>query len=143
MIESWRDNRGASLSGVGDLYSKGKVVIGACAWELERHFYCIEFPTSWFYLAAMLSEKTGLISKPPNGKSRYVLVIHGGAGTMTRAGSTPEQQAAYKNALSKALQAGYEVLKEGGEAMDAAVAAVSSMEGSSIALTCTRIKQQT
>ncbi|KAF7428376.1 hypothetical protein PC9H_007599 [Pleurotus ostreatus] len=76
----------------------------------------------------MLPEKIGLIQKPPKGKSRYVLVIHGGAGTMTRAGSTPEQQAAYKSALSKALQTGYAVLKEGGEAMDAAVAAVSSME---------------
>jgi len=35
---------------------------------------------------------------------RHVLVIHGGAGTMTRAGSTPEQQAAYKAALSQALE---------------------------------------
>lgn len=59
----------------------------------------------------------------------YVLVIHGGAGTMSKEGSTPEQRARYKAALAKALQAGYAVLKDGGEAMDAAVAAVSSMEG--------------
>lgn len=84
----------------------------------------------------MLSEKTKLIPKDPEAKSRYVLVIHGGAGAMTRAGSTPEQEAAYKTALSKALQAGYAVLKEGGEAMDAAVAAVSFMEGSCFAFAC-------
>lgn len=62
-------------------------------------------------------------------ESNYVLVIHGGAGTMIREGSTPEQRAAYRAALSRALKTGYEVLKSGGEAMDAAVEAVSVMEG--------------
>ena len=62
-------------------------------------------------------------------EGRYVLVIHGGAGTMSRDRSTPELRAKYKAALSNALRAGYAVLKDGGEAMDAAVAAVSSMEG--------------
>ena len=61
----------------------------------------------------------------------YVLVIHGGAGTMSREGSTPEKRATYRAALSRALKAGYDVLKNGGEAMDAAVAAVSVMEGGS------------
>ncbi|EGN99625.1 hypothetical protein SERLA73DRAFT_134933 [Serpula lacrymans var. lacrymans S7.3] len=60
--------------------------------------------------------------------SKYVLIIHGGAGTMLREGSTPEKQAMYKAALSEALKKGYEVLKNGGESMDAAVAAVASME---------------
>jgi beta-aspartyl-peptidase (threonine type) len=69
--------------------------------------------------------KPGKRSAEPN----YVLVIHGGAGTMIREGSTPEQRATYRAALSRALKAGYEVLKSGGEAMDAAVEAVSVMEG--------------
>jgi len=59
-----------------------------------------------------------------------VLVIHGGAGTITREGSTPHQQADYRKALRKALEAGYDVLHNGGEAMDAVVAAVSVMEDS-------------
>ncbi len=58
-----------------------------------------------------------------------MLVIHGGAGTMSKDRSTPELQAKYKAALAKALLAGHHVLKQGGEAMDAAVAAVTSMEG--------------
>lgn len=33
-----------------------------------------------------------------------VLVIHGGAGTMSRQSSTPEQQAAFRLALVSALQ---------------------------------------
>lgn len=81
-----------------------------------------------------MSEKSSLLPTtlsydPPTGKGNYVLVIHGGAGTMSRSRSTPEQRARYKAALTRALRAGYEVLQEGGEAMDAAVAAVSSMEG--------------
>ncbi|KAI0093308.1 asparaginase [Irpex rosettiformis] len=74
----------------------------------------------------MSNEKQALLAKPQTGK--YVLVIHGGAGTMARERSTPEQRAQYKAALSTALKAGYAVLNDGGEAMDAAVAAVASME---------------
>ena len=50
---------------------------------------------------------------------------------MDKSRSTPELRAKYKVALSRALLAGYAVLEAGGEAMDAAVAAVSSMEGTS------------
>ena len=68
---------------------------------------------------------------PPktSSKAMFRLVIHGGAGTMNKARATPEIRAQYKAALSHALLAGYAVLNAGGEAMDAAVAAVSSMEG--------------
>ncbi|KAJ7078923.1 asparaginase [Mycena belliarum] len=67
-------------------------------------------------------------SSKPGPNAHYVLVCHGGAGTMSRAGSTPEQRAAYQTALRTALKAGYKVLSQGGEAMDAVTAAVSSME---------------
>jgi len=66
--------------------------------------------------------------KPHNGQ-KFTLVIHGGAGTMSSTSSTPERQALYKTALRTALEAGYAVLREGGEAMDAAVAAVTILEG--------------
>ncbi|KAF9007985.1 asparaginase, partial [Cyathus striatus] len=75
------------------------------------------------------SEKQPLLSPVSSDHShKYVLVIHGGAGTMEKEHSTPEQEAAYKAALSNALQAGYRVLHSGGEAMDAVVAAVSVLE---------------
>ncbi|KAK7035268.1 hypothetical protein VNI00_012035 [Paramarasmius palmivorus] len=65
-----------------------------------------------------------------NGKStgKYVLVIHGGAGTMTKKDSSPEKVAAYKAGLRDALEAGYKILHEGGEALDAAIAAVTVLE---------------
>ena len=66
--------------------------------------------------------------KSSGSADKFTLVIHGGAGTMLRENSTPEQQRRYRFMLSKALQAGYDVLRNGGEAMDAAVAAVTVME---------------
>jgi beta-aspartyl-peptidase (threonine type) len=75
-------------------------------------------------------EKQTLLSKTSNPKeSRHVLVIHGGAGTILREKSSPEQQARYHAGLRAALQAGNAILSTAGEAMDAVVAAVSVMEG--------------
>ncbi|KAH7341655.1 asparaginase [Rhizoctonia solani] len=59
-----------------------------------------------------------------------VLVIHGGAGLLLKKNSTPAQRELYKEALRKALIAGNNVLQSGGQAMDAAVAAVTVMEDS-------------
>ncbi|KAG8704562.1 hypothetical protein FRC08_002171 [Ceratobasidium sp. 394] len=61
-------------------------------------------------------------------KSGPVLVIHGGAGLLVRKNSSPAQIELYKDALRKALVAGNDILQAGGQAMDAVVAAVTSME---------------
>lgn len=71
-------------------------------------------------------------TKPHKDKNKAILLIHGGAGTMARDTSTPDRIRAYKEVLEAALIAGYNVLQSGeggGEAMDAAVAAVSVLEG--------------
>ncbi|KIJ67604.1 hypothetical protein HYDPIDRAFT_108464 [Hydnomerulius pinastri MD-312] len=78
--------------------------------------------------AATTSKQSILRPKKSDAGQNFVLVIHGGAGTMNREGSTPEKRAQYRAALGRALKAGHEVLKNGGEAMDAAVAAVTVME---------------
>ncbi|KAI0717697.1 asparaginase [Cerioporus squamosus] len=77
-----------------------------------------------------MSEKFPLLPQETLGLSpgKFTLVIHGGAGTMDKSRSTPELRKQYKAALSRALRAGHAVLSAGGEAMDAAVAAVSSLE---------------
>ena len=60
--------------------------------------------------------------------SRYTLVIHGGAGTITRAQMTPDREAAYTAALGEALQAGQQILAAGGTSLDGVVAAIRVME---------------
>ncbi|MBL7720755.1 MAG: isoaspartyl peptidase/L-asparaginase [Chitinophagaceae bacterium] len=59
---------------------------------------------------------------------KYVLVIHGGAGTILKSQMTPEREKSYTDALNKALQIGNDILKNGGSALDAVEAAVRSME---------------
>lgn len=56
------------------------------------------------------------------------LAIHGGAGTITRESMTDERDAEYRAALEAALDAGYEVLEQGGSGLDAVIAAVQLME---------------
>ena len=59
---------------------------------------------------------------------RWSFAIHGGAGVIERASLTPEQDAAYRAALHRALEAGSAVLAAGGSALDAVQAAVELME---------------
>jgi beta-aspartyl-peptidase (threonine type) len=61
-------------------------------------------------------------------KHKTALVIHGGAGVS--GGLTPEEEAAYRKELDRALDAGNAVLQKGGSAMDAVVAAIVVMEES-------------
>ena len=56
------------------------------------------------------------------------LAIHGGAGVILRKEMRPADERAYRSALADALQAGYDVLEQGGPSMDAVVAAIRVME---------------
>jgi beta-aspartyl-peptidase (threonine type) len=60
--------------------------------------------------------------------ARWSFAIHGGAGVIERDSLTPEQDAAYRAALKRALDAGSAVLAGGGSALDAIQAAVQIME---------------
>lgn len=61
---------------------------------------------------------------------KITLVIHGGAGTITRANMTPEREKAYRDAMNIALEKGYTVLKNGGTSVQAVEAAIHVMEDS-------------
>ena len=62
----------------------------------------------------------------------YSLAIHGGAGTLLKENMTPEKEAAYHDALARALEAGEAILREGGSAIDAVEAAVCALENESL-----------
>ena len=61
-------------------------------------------------------------------KSKFVLVIHGGAGTILKSRMTPELEYSFTSALSSSLKAGYKVLSSGGTALDSVISAVKTME---------------
>ncbi|MDB5270748.1 MAG: isoaspartyl peptidase/L-asparaginase [Hymenobacter sp.] len=59
---------------------------------------------------------------------KYALVIHGGAVTMKPGELSPEEEAAQREGLADALQAGWKILHRGGPALDAVEAVVRSLE---------------
>lgn len=63
-------------------------------------------------------------------RRRPVLVVHGGAGTITRRELTPRREKQYRNGLVAALRAGHAVLENGGSSMDGVAAAVLVLEDS-------------
>jgi len=71
-----------------------------------------------------------LLSNTLLAQGNYVLVIHGGAGNVTRQRITPELEGYYQAAMSRALKAGEEILKNGGSSLDAVIAAVVVLEDS-------------
>ncbi|MEJ0105761.1 MAG: isoaspartyl peptidase/L-asparaginase [Bacteroidota bacterium] len=60
--------------------------------------------------------------------SKFMLAIHGGAGTILREDMTPDLETAYLDGLQAALDAGYAVLEEGGTAINAVKAATVVLE---------------
>ena len=63
-------------------------------------------------------------------KPEYVLVIHGGAGTILKENMTPEKEAAYLEKLNEALEAGERILKNRGSSLDAVTEVIIVMENS-------------
>ncbi|MBB3873649.1 isoaspartyl peptidase/L-asparaginase family protein [Brevundimonas mediterranea] len=86
----------------------------------------IALTTLCFSIVAGLVHAQGHAQEPA--APRWSLAIHGGAGVIERAGLTPEQDAAYRAALQRALEAGSAVLARDGAALDAVQAAVQVME---------------
>lgn len=61
---------------------------------------------------------------------RYVLVIHGGAGTIRKADMTPEREQAYRETLEEALRTGHKLLQAGSSSLDAVEATIHVLEDS-------------
>jgi len=63
-------------------------------------------------------------------QSKPMLVMHGGAGTITRASMTPELEKQYRETLEQALRAGHAVLMKGGASLDAVETSIRILEDS-------------
>lgn len=60
----------------------------------------------------------------------FMIVIHGGAGTILKKNMTPELEKAYNDKMTEALKAGYDTLEKGGTSLSAVEAAIRVMEDS-------------
>lgn len=63
-------------------------------------------------------------------QKKYVMVVHGGAGTITKEMMSAEKEKQYKTKLTEALQAGYSEIKSGKSSVDAITAAIVILEDS-------------
>ena len=60
------------------------------------------------------------------------IIIHGGAGNIIRARLTPEIEAAYRQKLTEAVQAGHQMLQQGDSSSQAVIAAIKVLEDSAL-----------
>jgi len=72
----------------------------------------------------LMSATTALAQTKP------MLVMHGGAGTITRASMTPEMEKQYRETLEQALRSGHAVLMKGGTSLDAVESSIRILEDS-------------
>jgi beta-aspartyl-peptidase (threonine type) len=85
--------------------------------------------------AAVLALAGALALLPSGSRSaiqhpQFLLVVHGGAGTIRRAEMSPAQDSAYRAKLTEAIRAGYEVLRGAGTSVDAVIATITVLEES-------------
>ena len=81
----------------------------------------------WVVAAGLMSLAPG--ASPPQ-RPQFMLVVHGGAGTIRRQDMTPAQDSAYRATLTQAIRAGYDVLRGGGASLDAVTAVITVLEDS-------------
>lgn len=87
----------------------------------------MKIPT--FKFATALLPLLSLFSHPARAETApFTLVVHGGAGVISKASIPPEIEAKYRAAIERALLAGHAILANGGTSTDAVVAAIMVFE---------------
>ncbi len=81
-------------------------------------------------LLALLALRVSGAAASQSSGPKFGIVVHGGAGTLTKENMTPEKEAAYREKLSEAIRAGHKILSDGGSSLDAVESAVRILEDS-------------
>ena len=92
--------------------------------------FAVRLASSLLVASALGFAGLAIAEEPAPVKRPIALVIHGGAGTMSRAELSAENEAAIRATLDAALAAGEAVLERGGTALDAVTASIVLMEDS-------------
>jgi len=95
---------------------------------MKKHLYLV------FLLSVLMACKNDKKPNDTNSNDKkvneFAIVIHGGAGTILKKNMTPENEAAYKLKLEEAIKVGYEILKHGGNSLDAVQKTINVLEDS-------------
>ncbi len=71
-----------------------------------------------------------LLEEPKEEGAQFVLLIHGGAGTILKENMKPEMEIKYRAKLTEALEAGAEILSNHGSSLDAVTHVITILEDS-------------
>jgi beta-aspartyl-peptidase (threonine type) len=71
-----------------------------------------------------------MLASTAHAQTKPIFVMHGGAGTITRASMTPEVEKQYRETIEQALRAGHAILSKGGVSLDAVEAGIRILEDS-------------
>jgi beta-aspartyl-peptidase (threonine type) len=82
---------------------------------------------SGFLIALVIAP---VIAGTVSAQTRTMLVMHGGAGTITRQNMTPELEKQYREKLEEALRTGHAILAKGGAGLDAVETSIRILEDS-------------
>jgi L-asparaginase / beta-aspartyl-peptidase len=96
---------------------------------LQRSIFTIKMKNLFFILSLILSLNS-FSQNSDMEQPQYALVIHGGAGTITRQNLLSEKEKKYHDVLQQALQLGNDMLAKGVSALDVVEAVVKFMEDS-------------
>ena len=83
-----------------------------------------------FFFSCNLDVSTESSESTQSKRSKAILVIHGGAGTILKKNMTPEKEKNYQDILSQVLAEGYEMLNNGRSSLDVVQHCVMIMEDS-------------
>lgn len=95
-----------------------------------KHLITYLFAFTLFIISCKEKESTEATVNTSQERPAYALVIHGGAGTITKADMSDSLELAYNEALGTALSIGEEILKNGGKSIDAVESVIRFMEDS-------------
>jgi beta-aspartyl-peptidase (threonine type) len=70
------------------------------------------------------------VSATDSKESPIAIVIHGGAGTIQREFMSDEMERRYRGVLAKAIESGYQILKNDGSSTEAVIATITTLEDS-------------
>ena len=91
-------------------------------------FFALNVCSSSVFAQKGTFAETKQLQGPQN--PRIGFIIHGGAGTITRASMSPEREKEYRAKIEEVLMAGYKALQEGKSSLDAVEIAIRMMEDS-------------
>ena len=93
-----------------------------------RAFYLALLLISFVLTCCKSSKETTEQSVAPAPKQEWAIVVHGGAGGISRESVSPEMDTLYREALREAMNDGMAILSSGGTALEAVEKVVTTME---------------